>query len=398
MLYAAFEKVDITPFDLRRCYLAGFNPGRTAKGVLDKLWARVLYLTDGKRELALVVCDLIGLPNHVVREIRARVPELAGSEIHIFCTHVHSGPDMIGLWGPAIAGVFPVATGVDEGYQEWLVSEIAYGIRRAAMRPEAVKPYFAQAELVNELDGKKIIDNVNERDFFDKNISILVLRGEGGRNLAALCHMTAHPETLWKMNRLVSSDIFGPLRRELEGALNANALVFNGAIGGMVTSALDESMRLAERYVWMELQGKALADQFTGLAESAKPIGIGSIATKSVRLELPLKNELFYFMANMGVLNKPSSSDRLVSTEVVRIRLGPVEILGLPGEALPAIGDAAKRLSGAKYPLVFSLANDEIGYILPAEYYDDSKYSYECSMSLGRGTAEALIEALDELG
>ena len=398
MLYAAFEKVDITPFDLDRCYLAGFNPDRTAKGVLDKLWARVLYLGDGKRQLALVVCDLIGLPNRVVNEIRSRVPELSSDEVHIFCTHVHSGPDTIGLWGPAIAGVFPIASGVDERYQEWLISEIAYGIRRATLHPARVQPLFAQAELVNELDGKKIIDNVNEPGFFDKNISVLVLKDGDGRYVATLCHLAVHPETLWKFNRLVSSDLFGPLRRELEAALETNAMVFNGALGGMVTSSLDESMRLSDRYAWMELQGKALADQFASLARAAKPVRIGTIGIKTKRLELPLENELFYFMANMGVLGKSGATGRSVLTEVVRIRLGPIEILGLPGEPLPAIGDAARHLSEARYPLVFALANDEIGYILPSEYYDDPKYAYECSMSLGRGTAEALLKALDELG
>lgn len=398
MIAAAFEKVDITPFDISRCYMAGFEPGRKAKGVLDKLWARILYLTDGKDKLALVICDLLGMPNHVVDEIRSRVPELNGNEIHIFCTHVHSGPDLIGLWGPSILKTLPVASGVDERYQEWLISEIAYGIRRAALNPRKVSVHFATGELENELDGKKMIENVREEGFFEKNLSVLLFKAEDGSNLAALCHITAHPEILWSANRLISSDFFDPLRRELEAELNTNALVFNGPLGGMVTSAVDESMRLAERFVWMERVGKAIARQFAKLARESKPLKLKSIDVRNKKVLLPIKNDFLYFMANFGIVNFKPSTERTVQTEVVRIKLGDVEILGFPGEALPEVGERAKRISKAKYPLVFSLADDEIGYILPASYYDDKEFSYECSLSLGRGTAEALLAALEELG
>lgn len=395
MLAAGFEKVDITPFDLKRCYLAGFEINRTAKGVLDPLWARILYLTDGTTQLALVICDLLGMPNYMVNEIRNRVPELERDKIHIFCTHVHSGPDFIGLWGPGLFNIFPLASGVDENYKEWVISEIAYGIRRATLHPKKVTPYFAAGKLINELDGKKIIENVRQPDFFDRNLSVFVFRTADGRNLASLCHAGVHPEILWRSNRLVSSDIFAPLRRELESSLDTNALVFNGALGGMVTSAVDDSMRLAQRHVWMERAGKFLAEQFARLAKKAQQLKFDKIDLRTKKLNFPLQNELLYFMLNLGVVNRPHTKE--VETEVLRIKLGDVEILGLPGEVLPAVGDDVKKISHAKHPLVFSLSDDELGYILPPEYFDDPTYGYECSMSVSRNAAPNLLQALKDL-
>lgn len=395
MLYASFEKVDITPFDLKRTYLAGFDINRTAKGVLDPLWARILYLTDGATQLALVVCDLLGMPNYMVNEIRSRIPELKPEEIHIFCTHVHSGPDLIGLWGPGLFNVFPLTSGVDENYKEWLISEITYGIRRATLHPERVAPYFAKGELINELDGRKVIDNVRQPDFFDKTLSMLVFKTKEGRILATLCHLGVHPETLWRSNRLISSDIFDPLRREIEKSLNTNALIFNGALGGMVTSAVDDKMRLAQRYVWMQRAGKFIGEQFVALTKKAQKLKIDAIKLKVKKVCFPLENELLYFMLNLGVVNRSGAKE--IETEVLRIKLGEVEIFGLPGEVLPAVGEEIKKASKAKHPLVFSLANDELGYILPPEYFDNKKYRYECSMSVSKNTAHILLEALKSL-
>ena len=55
------HKIDITPSDLSRTRLAGFGFDRVARGVLDPIHARVLYLSDGTREVAIAALDLIGM-------------------------------------------------------------------------------------------------------------------------------------------------------------------------------------------------------------------------------------------------------------------------------------------------------------------------------------------------
>src|SRR5687767_2688389 len=98
-LRAGAAAVKITPSLTRTVYIAGYNNNRPATSVHDDLWARALVLDDGKSRLAVVSCDLIGLFNRRVKQIRALIKAVPPDNVLIACTHVHSGPDTLGLWG-----------------------------------------------------------------------------------------------------------------------------------------------------------------------------------------------------------------------------------------------------------------------------------------------------------
>jgi hypothetical protein len=65
------------------------------------------------------------------------------------------------------------------------------------------------------------------------------------------------------------------------------------------------------------------------------------------------------------------------------IRVGDLEILGVPGELAAELGmeikSKAHQFSGAKCPTIGGLADEWVSYILPAEEY--RKGGYEASMS-----------------
>ena len=65
-------------------------------------------------------------------------------------------------------------------------------------------------------------------------------------------------------------------------------------------------------------------------------------------------------------------------------------------------GNEIKSRVKGKPKFLFGLANDELGYIVPPEFFYDPKYAYECSMSPGPQAAseitikiEKLVRALD---
>src|SRR5687768_5233122 len=97
-LRAGASAVKITPSLGRTVYIAGYDRNRVAEAVHDDLWARALVLDDGFTRVAVVVCDLIGLSNSRVRRIRRGIRGAPGDNVLIACTHVHSGPDTLGLW------------------------------------------------------------------------------------------------------------------------------------------------------------------------------------------------------------------------------------------------------------------------------------------------------------
>src|SRR3954452_2607706 len=84
-------------------FLAGFGGNRRATGVHLELFARALALRCADQTLLWVVCDVIGLGWPVVQEIRAMLDAQVDRpfELVVACTHTHSGPDTIGLWGPS---------------------------------------------------------------------------------------------------------------------------------------------------------------------------------------------------------------------------------------------------------------------------------------------------------
>lgn len=123
----------ITPWlGSRPVYLAGFSRNRRATSVHDDLHARALAVANASTTFVIVSCDLIGLPRRDVLALRAAFAEQSSDPnitLIVACTHTHSGPDTIGLWGPNDA-----TDGVNDDYMTFLHSEIV------AAALEAVQP------------------------------------------------------------------------------------------------------------------------------------------------------------------------------------------------------------------------------------------------------------------
>ena len=93
-----------------RVWMAGFQPGRYATGVHDPLMARALAMQTGNVTYMVISLDLVGLLYVRVRKMRDAIQQKTGvpaGHIIIACTHTHSGPDTIGLWGglPGLSGL-----------------------------------------------------------------------------------------------------------------------------------------------------------------------------------------------------------------------------------------------------------------------------------------------------
>src|SRR5437763_14513959 len=58
--------------------LAGYYSLRGTKTVLDDIHAKAIVLETGDAKAALVVCDLISLPRHVVPEARRQIETATG--------------------------------------------------------------------------------------------------------------------------------------------------------------------------------------------------------------------------------------------------------------------------------------------------------------------------------
>jgi hypothetical protein len=129
-----------------------------------------------------------------------------------------------------------------------------------------------------------------------------------------------------------------------------------------------------------------------------------SIQKKEIRARLT--NLLYKLAFRRKLLPDVRDPKGFIHSEVNLIRIGDLWLATVPGELLPRLGlqiKASMRSAGAGTVGVIGLANDELGYILPAE---DFKYPwnpfrpgkhYEEPNSIGREIGPKVMEGIRSL-
>jgi hypothetical protein len=367
-------------------YLAGFGLNRIALGVRDPLWARAVWLEKGGRGALLVALDLVGLPHGRVRRLRGRLGE-AGEAAILCATHVHSGPDTIGLWGP-----LPGLSGVSEAYLGRLEEAVAEAARRAR---EGRAPARLRAAAVR-VEG--VVKDIRPPAIKNETASALLAEDAAGRPRAVLVSFALHPEALGAKNRFVTSDYPHFLREALERDFPGAVAFFAAAdLGGMQTPDVREPSWEEARRV-----GETVAGRVTEALREAPTVPVPVVRFVRREVRFPVENRRFQAAFKAGVFGRetePLVEERdgrwTVGSEVAALRLGEILLVTVPGEAFPEVGREVFALMRARHKMLLGLGQDEVGYILPKEDFEPNRY--EESMSLGPETAPTLLGALKEL-
>jgi len=383
-----YAQTVITPSLDRPVYLAGFGRNRRAETVHDDLYARALAVSDGQTTLVLCALDLIGFFRPHVYEVITRVNR---PDVHIVIasTHTHHGPDTMGLWGPDWK-----TRGVDEVYFETVKTRIAQTISNAlaALKPASVK--WASVHVPG------VAKNARDPEIVDDELTLFQFLNTEHCPLITVYNFPCHPEVLWDGNPHITSDYVHYLREEVERQTGAPCIFFSGGLGGMMTPDVKD-----HSFPEAEAMGRNLAE--AGLkalgAVNSQQSAIIHLQKKEIRPQLT--NPLYKLAFWVKVLPDVREGG-CVTSEVNLIRIGGLWLATVPGELLPKLGLALKaRLheSGASVAGIIGLANDELGYILPAE---DFKYPlnpfrpgnhYEETNSIGKEIGPKVIEALQGL-
>jgi hypothetical protein len=391
-LLIGYAQEIVTPSLARPVFLAGLDNNRTALSVHDDLFARALALHCGDTHLVLVALDLIGFFRPHVQEVARRIQEgFPRAQVMIACTHVHHGPDTMGMWGRGA-----LRSGVDPLY----MAELKDKITRAALGALAQAD---PAELrCTSLEVKGLAKNPRNPQVLDQELTCLQFAAPGGGTaLATLLIYPCHPEVLWFGSRIITSDYPGFLRPEFEAHTGAPCLFFSGALGGMMTPDVTQ-----HSFAEAETMGKTLARAALGALEKKPALPVDSLAYKNLEYAIPLTNPLFKLGMLLGTLPKRPRPKGSMLTEAGLLRIGDAWLACVPGEALPALGMQIKarlKLHGAGTAGVIGLANDETGYILPeADFvFPRNPFKpgdhYEETNSIGAQAAPRLLEALEKL-
>jgi hypothetical protein len=353
-----FAQTIITPSLDRPVFLAGFGNNRRAVSVHDDLYACALALSDGQNTIVLCALDLIGFFRPDVYEVIQNIkrPDV---KIVIASTHTHHGPDTMGLWGPD-----DKTRGVDAAWMSATKEKISATILNAlaALKPAAVK--------WTSVHVPGLAKNARNPEVVDDELTVFQFINTDHRPLVTGVNFPCHPEVLWEHNPHITSDYVGCLRDEIEKQTGAPCIFFSGALGGMLTPDVkDHSFEEAE------FMGKKLAGEGIKALEQVTSEQPPVISLHKKEITLKLTNPL-YRIAFWRKLMPDVRQRGRVTSEVNLVKIGGLWLATVPGEMLPKLGLALKsqlREAGASVAGVIGLANDELGYILPAE---DFKYPW----------------------
>ncbi len=449
-------------------WLAGFQNSRAMQGIHDDLWARATVLTQGETSIGVVALDVVGFFHNEVEEVRrtARV-DLGLDTVVVVSTHTHEGPDTMGIWGRNIArsGVNPEHMGwiharIQEALADALTNAVPVDVHAGAF---TIPDDYWDGAGVNNV-------NIDTRDpaITDATIWTARFTAQGsGETVATWINFPNHPEATGDRNTQSSSDFAHTLRATVEdgaaegpdgplAGVGGVALYLQGAVGGMMTPLRCDTI---------DLDGAVFSEN--GL-EKAGAVGrvIGYHALQAIAGEVlqpdaelslrirelyaPVQNQGYHYMFQLGVFDRVGynyNPDRLidegntpdVKTEVDFLRIGGLSVATLPGELLPELaiggydgshtgplqelvdpnnenppnmaaapdGPFLKDVMPGDYKMVFGLANDELGYIIPdynyildenSPYLDDAPGDhYEETNSLGIDATSRFIPALEAL-
>ncbi len=285
--------------------------------------------------------------------------------------------------------------------------------------------------------------------------------------MATLVAWDNHPEAMSSHNTLLTSDFVHALRETVESGvswqsyqregLGGLCLFLNGAVGGMMTplgvepTDPDGTTWPSNGWEKTDAIGQMLGEMALDALDGAPVRESPELRFAVQGMELPVENHGFQAMMAIGIFDRTAGcydpeedidedNTPCLFSELSVVELGPVRILGIPGELLPELaiggydgsqihspsqmlvddgnenppdlsaapeGPYLQERLGGEYPWVLGLANDEIGYIIPP--YDFVLHDsvpwlmeaegdhYEETNSLGPQTAPLIEAQADQL-
>lgn len=410
-LQVGFAEVDVTPIvdEDHTVWLAGYGWNRKATGVHDPLYVRCTVLHDGTKKIAFASVDVVGLQLPTVENIRAKLPSF--QYVMVGSTHNHEGPDTIGIWGKS-----PFQRGVDDEYMSVLEKRVVQCIQQADKNLTSATAHYGTAT-----DDRLVGDS---RKPVVKDGTLRVIRFEKPDNSIAglLVQWNSHPEALGSKNTLVTADFPYETVKQLKEKYQCPIAYYSGAVGGLMAPPdrlfRDDNGRMLREgeFAYAEAYGRAVADLAVKANDAAEPIELTPFRMAIRPIAVPVMNPLYrmaslarivrrervkwagdFDVTDQSIDSKTERDDFCVKTELGYLRLGDLSVACIPGEIYPELvygkfqepadpnadfPDAelephVEQIVPDKRWLLFGLANDEIGYIIPKRQWDrDPPFAY----------------------
>ena len=434
-LQAGFARVNVTP--MLGIGMAGYFVPRQADGVLDELEINALALEAGGTKAVLLSVDHCGIVKEVLNPMRQHVCDVTGlpwEAVYIHATHTHTGPflnpdptepkeqeyartvyhKLADAARMALADLKPARMGYGIGQ----APNIAF-VRRFRMKDGSVRTNPG----VNNPDILGPIGDVDER------VNVLRFDREGGDTLV-LVNFGDHPDVVGGTK--ISADWPGFLRRTVEKTLpHTRCLFFNGAqgdvnhvnvhpTGGYLNDMFLDFDDVARGYGHARYMGRVVAGGILQAYDKVKYVDVESLKCMQKLIRVPSNmpdpadlpeahrihalhtagrdSELPYtgmmlttVVARAGRMVRLENGPESFEMPLSAVAIGPVAMIGLPGEPFTGIGRALKETQGWDLVLPTCNTNAKEGYFPMMECYEEGGYEAGGS-NYKAGVAELLIE------
>lgn len=348
-----------------------------ATGTRDPLGARALVLDNGKRKIAIVKLDTIGISRKLRDDlVEAALPRgIDATHLALVASHTHSGPGGVAdqkLWQVAASDCY-----ADKVYK--------------AVR-DAAKAALANADDARQPArlgiGATVVQGANENrrqqpNVVDRELGVVKVTTATGSVLAALFNFAVHGTSYGADNMRFSADCMGAMEAAVESKLPGVVAIFtNGAEGDVSPVHRDEA--------GVQLQGQTIADALAMLWP-----GITTKSTIDLRAafqDVPMPAPRYNPSGCLPLAGTASTLCDIVGSPVTvplhsswlstklpfqAFRIDDTAFVTIPGEPVTQIGwnlKAHAQQLGFSRGFVLGLANDHGGYFTTVEQYQAGTY------------------------
>lgn len=172
-------------------------------------------------------------------------------------------------------------------------------------------------------------------------------------------------------------------------------LFLQGALGGWVQPEYEKKV-----FESTQKRGLELANAVMNNLKSFQQSNSCELKFASKEISLPVSNENFKILSQMGVFNRPINQS--ITTEIALFSIGDAHFVKHPGETSPThslLSKKAMKTQGPKF--VMDLGMDALGYILTPDFYLENPKvhhaDYLQSMSIDENTGKIMMQNILDL-
>ncbi|MBQ8416694.1 MAG: hypothetical protein IJX13_07365 [Clostridia bacterium] len=433
-----FAQVNINPPLGSAIY--GYYVPRFAKGFLDDLEIRAFALSLGEKKILMFSVDACGVDTGLVKRYSKTLEEATGvakENVFITATHTHTGAYL------KPNNMFEMEEEPIHRYADFVETRLVDAAKLALADLKDSKMGFCVGyapERVAYIRRYKMKDGstmtcppINDPNIdypigtLDQRVNVLRFDREGGESVI-LVNYGLHADTI--NGELLSSDWPGWMYRTLDKALDGvKCIFFNGAEGDVGSTnvhpmpgdmndteiSFDNEMKSPgmARFVGRALAGTVLqvydkvayvdVDQINVMRRTvAIPANLPTpeqmpLARKYKELhdagkdeEIPFEAmELTTVVAEALRMCRMENGPKEFLLDLTGVQIGPVALVGIPGEPFTDIGVGIKEAEGWSMIMPCSLTNGDEGYFPMQSAYDEG--GYEARTSPYKAGVDAVI-------